>query len=51
MCTGENVAVVFENELANERVAICQTSEYLELLLQRVTQTREYRALEFEIGL
>lgn len=49
MCTGENVAVVVENELANERVAICQTPKYLELLLQRVTQTREYRTLEFGI--
>lgn len=49
MCTDENIAVVVEDELANERVAIRQTPEYLEFLLQRVTQAREYRALEFGI--
>ena len=49
MCTDENIAVVVEDELANERVAIRQTPEYLEFLLQRVTQAREYRALKFGI--
>ena len=46
MCTGENVAVVVEDELANERMAIHQTPEHLEFLLQCVTKIREYHALK-----